>query len=277
MIFDSAITEAVDSGRFILTAGINSPKDTKLLAHTAEELAGNVNTVIVSDGNDAGMASLAACVHLQNAGIQPILELSTRDMNRIALESTIIGASSLGIKSIICTTGVHQTLTHTREARGVFDIDPIQLLLTAQKLRNGARMTAGTTTNPFANPMELHIFTLQKAVHAGAQFVITAPVFDIDRMSRWMELIRDRRLHEKLHIIAGVLPIETSAEALELREKYRWLDIPDKIIEKVNLDFTSEIVQKLVKMDGIRGIHIHPAREGCAKRLLDTSELSRKP
>ena len=277
MISNSTITEAVDSGRFTLTTGIVSPKDTETLTRSIEGLAGAVDAVVVSYGEDTGMAGIAACVHLQNAGIQPILELSTRDMNRIALKSAIIGASSLGIKSIICTAGTHQTLTCTKEARGVFDIDPVQLLLAAQELQNGAQMLTGTTINPFAEPMELHILTLQKAAQAGARFAITAPVFDIDRMIRWIEIIKQRKdSFDKLHIIAGVLPLETPAEALKLREKYRWLDLPDRIIEKISLDFAAETARELSKMDGIRGVHIHPAYDDRAKRVLDMSGLSRK-
>lgn len=258
-----------------MTAGVVPPAgaDGAALAKSAEGLVGKVHAVVVSDGDGLQMAGLAACVHLGAAGIEAVLELSTRDMNRIALQSTIIGAASLGVGSVVCTPGVHQALTQSKAARGVFDLDPIQLIRLARNLNHGTELMIGTTTNPFSDPMELQVIGLEKAVRAGARFVITSPVFNMDRMNEWMELVRSRGLHEKVHIIAGVLPLETSDEALEMREKYRALDIPDMVVEKIGIDFAAQTAQELSKIDGIRGIHIYASGEGRTEKVLSAAGL----
>lgn len=278
MPINASLAGIIDAGDFAITAGIVPPQnaDSAYLSKSAEELSGRVHAVLVSDGDGARMSGLAACVHFASNGIEPILELSTRDMNRIALESTIIGASSLGINSVFCTAGTHQTLTSVKEARGVFDLDPIQLLSAAQSLELTSPTLLGASTNPFSDPVELQILMIEKAVRAGARFAITAPVFDIEKMKVWLEAVRNRGLHEKIFIIAGVLPLETPEEAFELREKFRWLDIPDRVVDKIGIEFTAEMIRELKKLDGIRGIHIHPAGVDRAGRLLDAAELTTK-
>jgi methylenetetrahydrofolate reductase (NADPH) len=263
------------AGGFTVTAGIEPPEtaDAGPLARAAEALARKVHAVLVSDGDGPRMAGLAACLHLASAGIEPVLELSTRDMNRIALKSTLIGAASLGVGTVVCTAGIHQALTQSRAARGVFDLDPVQLLLAARNIEDGRRLLTGTTTNPFSDPIELQILGLEKAARAGARFVITAPVFNLARLQEWMGLIREKGLHERIHIIAGVLPLSTADEAMELRERYCGLDIPDEIIQSISLDFAAETARELSKLEGIRGIHIHPFGEGRVERVLDAAGI----
>lgn len=275
MSFSSSIASIIDAGGFTATAGVvppNRANATSLIA-AAEELKGAVNAVAVCDGGGARMSGLAACVHLSGAGIEPILELTTRDMNRIALQSELLGAASLGVGAVICAPGVHQTLTESKTARGVFDIDHIQLLSTAGEVETDAKLLTGTVTNPFSDPIELQVLGLEKAVRAGAKFVITAPVFHIERFEEWMSIIRDRGLHEKIHLIAGVLPFENKDEALDIREKLRGVDIPDNVVEKIDLNFTAEMIRTLSKIEGVRGIHIHPAGDGRAKRVLDIAGI----
>lgn len=275
MIASSRITNVVESGGFALTAGVVPPSgaDSSSLKTAAQELVGRVQAVVVSDGGEVSMAGLAACMHLSSAGMEPVLELSTRDMNRIALQSVLIGAASIGVSSVICSAGVHQTLTTSKAARGVFDLDPVQLIRTTHNMNHGTDLLIGTIVNPASDPMELQIIGLRKAVQAGARFVITAPIFNMDRMEKWMAMVRDEGLQDKVHIIAGVMPLETSDEALELREKYRAFDIPDKIVEKIGIDFAAETARSLAKVDGVRGIHIYAAGEGRTAKVLDAAGL----
>lgn len=273
MSADCNIASLLNSGSFLITVGVVPPTEadaTSLIA-TAQGLKDTAHAVIVSDGGGAHMAGLAACVHLSATGIETVLELSTRDMNRVALQSTLIGAASLGVGAVVCATGVHQRLTDSKESRGVFDIDPIQLLGSA----NSTGMLAGTVTNPFSDPIELQVLGLEKAIKAGAKFVITAPVFHIERFNEWMEIVRQRGLHNKIHIIAGVLPLETRDEALDLRERFRGIDIPDNVVERIDLNFAAEIARTLSNTEGVRGIHIHPADDGRAKRLLNVVGINR--
>jgi methylenetetrahydrofolate reductase (NADPH) len=271
----SKIANIIESGGFAVTAGIIPPEgpDTAAIAKAAEGLKGKVHAAIVSDGSGVRMSGLAACVHLAAAGIEPVLELSTRDMNRIALESAVVGASSLGVGAVVCAAGVHQALTKSKAARGVFDIDPIQLLVAVNGLQNGAKPLAGMMTNPFSDPVELQVIGLQKAIKAGAKFVITAPVFNIEKFEKWMGIVCEKGLHQQIHIIAGVLPLESRDEALDLRERLRGIDIPDAVVEKINLDFTAEMAKTLSKIEGVRGIHIFASGEGAASRVLDAAGI----
>lgn len=277
MTISSKIASIVDAGGFVVTAGIVSPEaaDPGALAKVAEGLAGKIHAGVVSDCEGGRMNGLAAGVHLAKAGIEPVLELCTRDMNRTALQSMLIGAASLGINSVICTAGNHQSLAEkTKSSRGVFDLDPIQLLRVAHNLNHGTELITGTTTNPFSDPMELQLIVLQKAIDSGATFVITAPVFDLERFGKWMEMLRSRKLHEKIRIIAGILPLETKEEALETREKFRGIVIPDKVIEKINLQFAADIAKEMQKTDGVRGIHIYAAGEGRTAKVLEAAGIT---
>lgn len=273
MTTSQTIAGMLQSGGFIITAGIVPPEsaDGAGFAKSVSSLAGKVHALVVSDCGGTRMAGIAAGAHLAQAGVDAVLELSTRDMNRIALQSTLIGAASLGVSSVICAPGVHQSLTETKSARGVFDLDPIQLMRMAQRLNHGVKLTLGASTNPFSDPVELQVIGLEKAVQSGAKFVITAPVFDMERFNEWMTIIRARKLQDRIHIIAGVLPLETKEDALEIREKFRGISIPDKIIDKIGPGFAVDIVKELAEVDGVKGIHIHPTAEGMAEKLIDAA------
>lgn len=276
MSISSKIASVIEAGGFVVTAGIVPPEaaDPGALARAAESLSGKIHAAVVSDCEGARMSGLAAGVHLAKAGIEPVLELTTRDMNRTALQSMLVGAASLGINNVICAPGNHQSLDEkTRSSRGVFDLDPIQLLGLAHNLNHGTELVTGTTTNPFSDPIELQVIVLEKAAASGARFVITSPVFDLEKFEAWMKLVRERGLDKKIHIIAGILPIEGKDEALETREKYRGVSIPDSVVEKVSLDYAVEVIKAVQKIDGVRGIHIYDAGEGRTARVLDSAGI----
>lgn len=215
------------------------------------------------------MSALAASSHLIGAGAEPILHLLTRDMNRIALQAGILGAASMGIKSILCTAGRHQTLTSSRSARGVFDIDPIQLLGIADAMRKTGEFAdgqaidgpidilLGADTNPFCEPVELQVMTLGKAIAAGADFVITQPVFKLDKFDEWMKLIRDKGLHERAHIIASVMPLSAAREAADGR--FDIVDHPEPVEGRdtmSDIELASTTATALKATEGVRGIYI---------------------
>lgn len=214
-----SFSEAVRSGEFVVTAECVPPRSAGVnsLQACAASLSSIVDGINVPESEDGvRMSALAAASHLIGAGAEPIMHLITRDMNRIALQSTILGAASMGIRNILCTTGKHQTLTSSRSAKGVFDIDPVQLLQIADKMRKTGELAdgetidspidilLGTDTNPFADPVELQVMTLEKAVAAGADFVITQTVSDLETFTQWMSLVCDKGLHTRTCIIARV-------------------------------------------------------------------------
>jgi methylenetetrahydrofolate reductase (NADPH) len=292
--------EAIGNGKLVLTAECAPPRGagSEGLAACAKALAAAVDAVCARESEDGvRLASLAACSHIAAAGAEPVMHLLTRDANRIALQSMLLGAASMGIKNVFCTTGRHQTLTTSRSARGVFDLDPVQLLQVADALRKEGRLTdgqvidapldlvLGTDANPSADPPELQAIALQKAVDAGADFVITYPVFNLDRFNVWMSHARERGLDKRACIIASVMPVTSTQDAVRLAEKYPSLDIGDEVAERLDtasdqkaagIHLAAETAKYMSKVDGVRGIHLMTGGDHeLALEILKASGLSR--
>ncbi len=265
----SSLAKAIQGGQFVLTGECYPPRgaDPASLRECASRLKDLVQAINVPESEDGPrMNSLAACKHVLDSGVEPILHLLTRDLNRIALQSTILGAASLGVKNILCLAGWHQTLTSTGDAKGVFDIDPIQLLQIADSIRKGGKLSdgepidapidllLGALTNPFSDPMELQVIALDRAVASGADFVITQPVFNTARFEEWMALVRDRGIHERTCIIATIMPLRSADEAKSLADKFRSLDIPDA--SAVGAESAAKTAAFVKGVEGVRGIHV---------------------
>ena len=265
----SDLAQAVKGGKFVVTGECHPPRgaDAAGIKECATRLNALVDAVNVIESEDGPrMSSLAACGHVLEAGAEPILHILTRDLNRIALQSTLLGAASMGIRNILCLAGKHQTLTSAGDARGVYDIDPLQLVQVADTMRRGGRlsdgepldapveMLLGVETNPFSDPLDLQVITLDRAAALGADFVITQPVFNTNRFEEWMGLVRARGIHEKMCVIASVMPLESAEEASAMVAKFRGLDIPDT--SAVGADSAAKTAAFLKGIEGVRGIHV---------------------
>ncbi len=298
---DKHLATAIGNGRFIVTVQCIPPcvgTGVMDLRTCAAAIGGFAHGVYPAEGEDGiRMSGLAACCHLASAGAEPILGLLTRDMNRIALQSTVLGAASLGLTNILCTSGRHQAVTGSASSRGVYDIDPVQLLRIADDLRKHGRLadgkeiggqvdlTIGTDANPFAEPPDLHLLTLEKAAAAGADYVLTQPVFDIERFESWMSAVRGCGIDEKICIIPSVMPLTSAEEARVLAEKWRHLSIPAEICEKLRnssdqrtagLRIAVETIARLRSAKGVRGINLVTGADyGTAADIMKAGGLSR--
>ena len=295
-----SLADAIANGKSVVTAECRPPRgaDAARLKACAAALGGMVNAICAPESEDgARLSSLAACGHLAAAGAEPVLHLLTRDANRIGLQAQVLGAASMGIKNLLCLTGRHQALTSSDMAKGVFDLDPVQLLHVADRIRKEGvladgqaidtpvQFTLGTDTNPFADPVELQVIALEKAVNAGADFVMTQPVFNFDRFNVWMTYVRERGIHTKTCLIASVLPVTTSQEAVKMAEKYKLLDIPEDVIERLNVaqdnveagvHLATETIASLSKIEGIRGVHLMTGADfELARTVIEASGLAR--
>jgi methylenetetrahydrofolate reductase (NADPH) len=175
-------------------------------------------------------------------GVEPVMQMVTRDRNRIALQSDIMGAYSLGIRNILCLSGDHQTFGSQPEAMNVFDIDSLHLINTVKTMRDEGKdmsgyelnlapqMFIGAAENPFADPCEYRIIRLAKKIAVGAQFIQTQCVYDIKRFKVWMSQARDRGLTEKAHILAGITPLKSSGMAKYMASKVSGIVIPEEIL-----------------------------------------------
>jgi len=266
----------------------------------AQALGEAVVAVNVSD-NPFGTvtSSLAACVVLKEAGIEPIYQLVSRDRNRIAIQSDVLGAATLGIGNMVCLTGYHQSLMGYPESANVYDIDSVQMIAAVQAmnaqqtLMNGEAiegqfgMTIGAVANPYMRPLPLNIMKLAKKVQAGATFIQTQATFDLEPFTEWLAAAHAEGITEKAAILAGVMPLDSAEEAEELRTKFTDFVIPDSVVERMKgagdaaaqkkegLAICAEVIAKLKNTKGIKGIHIlSGGKEAVVPELLSAAGLS---
>jgi methylenetetrahydrofolate reductase (NADPH) len=301
MIPDSRLASCIDRKDFIVTAEFLSRASTDPSVNevVVKALNSSILAVNVTD-NPHGIitSSLAGSVALSRSGIEPVYQIVTRDRNRIALQSDILGAASLGIKNVLCLSGYHQVLTGCPESANVYDIDSIQLiaaikqmcdegiLLDGTKIEGDFAMLIGAAANPYLKPLELNILRLVKKVEAGACFIQTQAIFDLEGFSEWLDTARNEGIIEKTAILASVFPLNDAAEAEELRERHTDFYIPDEIISRLQgagdpdsqrkegLAIAVEIIKEIKNMDGVRGVHIlSGGKETSVPELLAASGL----
>ena len=265
--------EFIFTAEYLPLAGTEVKIDPKIFGNS-------VTAVNVADNHfGVSMSSLAASFALSQAGIEPVLQIITRDRNRIALQSDLLGAAYLGIKNVLCLSGFHQTLIGCSESANVFDVDSIQLIDIVKKMNNGQLldgkkiqgsfcMLIGAAANPNLKPLELNILRLSKKIAAGADFIQTQSVFDVDAFKVWLEAVCNAGLADKTAILAGVMPLKSAAQAKELAETHTDFVIPEAIIdrltaaggseaqEKEGVKIAAKIIKKLKGLPGLKGVHI---------------------
>jgi methylenetetrahydrofolate reductase (NADPH) len=294
------LREAIASGRFIVTGELGPPLGASpaAVAKKAEHFRGLVDAVNTTDNQSAivRMSSIAAAKLLLDAGVDPIVQVTCRDRNRLALQSDMLGASGLGVRNFLLLTGDHVTLGNQPEARPVYDLDSVQLIAAARGLREGRfmngeevksapEMLIGGAANPFAEPMALRLIRLAKKVASGADFIQTQAVFDLARFGRWMTGVRDLGLHERVKILAGVLPAR-SAKALErMRKDVSGMLIPDEVVRRMEgaaspedegVRVACETIAGLREIEGVAGVHLMPVMwESVTPRIIEGAGLAR--
>jgi methylenetetrahydrofolate reductase (NADPH) len=279
----SKLQQILAQGNFAVTAEVGPPRGTNadVVRVKANMLSGYVDAVNVTDNQTAivRMSSIASCVHLSQMGLEPVMQMVTRDRNRIALQSDIMGAYSLGIRNILCLTGDHQTFGSQPEAMNVFDIDSVHLINTVKTMRdegkdmsgfqlNGApRMFIGAAANPFADPFEYRVIRLAKKVAAGVDFIQTQCVYDMKRFKEWIAMASDKGLTEKVHILAGVTPLKSARMAKYMATKVSGISIPEAVLKRMEgtpkekmaeegIKICLETIQELREISGVSGIHL---------------------
>jgi methylenetetrahydrofolate reductase (NADPH) len=289
---DSKLTVKIDGNDFIFTAEYLPVAGTELTIDP-KIFGSGVTAINVADNHyGVSMSSLAASLALSQAGIEPVFQIITRDRNRIALQSDLLGAAYLGIKNVLCLSGFHQTLIGCGESANVYDVDSIQLIDIVKKMNNGQLldgtkiqgnfgMLIGAAANPSLKPLELNILRLSKKVAAGADFIQTQSVFDVDTFKVWLEAVRDAGLADKTVILAGVMPLKSAAHAQELTTTHTDFVIPETIVKRLTsasdagaqrnegVKIAAEIINELKGLSGLKGVHIlSGGNESCIKELI---------
>jgi 5,10-methylenetetrahydrofolate reductase len=280
----SNLERVLEAGNFAVTGEIGPPTsaDPEVIKRKAKILKGNIDAFNVTDGQTAvvRMASWAACLIGKEEGLDPIIQMTCRDRNRIALQMDILGAAASGINNMLCLTGDHQKFGNHPMAKGVFDLDSIQFLKVAKDMRDEKkfqcgdemavepRLFIGAAANPFAGPsIEFRALRLAKKATAGADFIQTQIVYNVDKFAQWMKLVRDRGLHEKVKILAGVAPIKSVGAARYMKTRVPGMDVPDSIIERLRgvpkeqvskegIVLCVDIINQIRQIEGVAGIHI---------------------
>jgi 5,10-methylenetetrahydrofolate reductase len=279
----SKLSEALQSGKFVVTGEVGPPKGvaTQEMLESAELYKGKVVAVNVTDQQSAVMrlGSLAVCHLLIDMGIEPIFQVTCRDRNRIAIQSDLLSAHVLGVENVLCLTGDYVALGDHPQAKPVFDLDSVSLLQTAVQLQQGKDLAGkellgspkfflGATVTPGANPVEPQIIKMEKKVKAGAQFFQTQAVYEPEKFEEFMKAVK----HLNVPVLAGIILLKSAGMARFMNKNVAGVHVPDNLIEEMEKaenkgDKSVEIAARLVnELKGLcSGVHIMPI--GWEKRV----------
>lgn len=301
----SKLQKILESGQFAVTAEIGPPKHASAegIRHHADMMKEHVDATNITDNQTAivRLSSIAAGVHILERGIEPIVQMTCRDRNRIAMQSDLLGAYSLGMRNVLCLSGDHQKFGNHPTSKNVYDIDSMQLIYYLRRMvddkkffcgeefkDNAPEFFIGAVANPFADPFEFRVDRLEKKVEAGAQFIQTQCIFDMERFERFMEMVRERGLHERVYILAGVTPLKSWRAAKYIQNNVSGMIVPDEMIERLKgaedpkregLDICIEQIKYIKeKIQGVHGVHIMAiAWEEVVPEIVEKSGLFPRP
>ena len=305
MTSDSHLEKMLGQGEFAVTSECGPPRgaDAEVIKKKGALLKGTVDAINVTDNQTSvvRMSSFSSCVLLTQIGLEATLQMVTRDRNRIAIQSDILGAAALGINNILCLSGDHQKFGDHSTAKNVYDIDSIHLIQTVKHMRDEGKFLGGeelkgipklfigAAANPFADPFESRVVRLAKKVAAGVQFIQTQCIFNLERFAEWMEQVRDRGLHEKVHILGGVTPMKSVGMANYMKNMVPGMDVPDALIARIKgvekdkraeegVKIAVETIQQLKEMEGVHGVHIMAIEwEEMVPRIAEEAGLLPRP
>ena len=279
----SGLEKILKAGHFAFTGELGPPRgtDPQSVKEKAAHLKGMVDSVNITDNQTAvvRMASWAACLLLIQEGLEPVYQMVCRDRNRLAMQSDILGACAHGIRNILCLSGDHPKFGDQPSAKGVFDIDSIQLINLVSIMRdegkfpNGREIESppeffiGAASNPFAEPFDFRPYRLAKKIAAGADFVQTQCIYNMERFREFMKRVVDMGLHEKCYILAGVTPMKSVGMARYMAKQVPGMDVPDDLIRRLQgagkgnaaeegIRFALEQIEEFKTMEGVAGIHL---------------------
>jgi methylenetetrahydrofolate reductase (NADH) len=279
----SKLEKILASGKLAVTSECGPPRgsDPEVITRKAEMIKNHVDAINVTDNQTSmtRLCSLAACIRLKLLGLEPVLQMVTRDRNRIAVQSDVLGAASFDIHNILCLSGDHQSFGDCPEGQNVYDLDSMQLIQTVRHMRDEGkflggdpivrppRMFVGAAANPFADPYEIRVPRLAKKVAAGAEFIQTQCIYNLDKFEDWLGKARERGLTEQVYILAGLTPMKSAGMARYMKNRVPGMDVPDEIVKRLSdtpkekqaeegIKICVESIQRLREVKGVAGFHI---------------------
>jgi len=285
---DGRLEKVLRAGLFAVTAELNppdsaDPHDVFDAALVLSQVCDAINATDAS-GAHCHMSSVAICALLTHAGYSPVMQVSCRDRNRIAIQGDVLGAAAMGVHSILCLTGDDVTAGDQPGAKRVFDLDSLQLLRTIRTMRDEGRYMSGrkisvpprlflgAASNPFAPPLDWRPDRMAKKIEAGADFFQSQYCFDVPRFETFMKRVRELGLHEKAYFLVGVEPLRSEHAAKFMRSKVPGVHIPDEIVERLRKTpkerkreegkkICVEIIQQVREIEGVHGVHLMAYRQ----------------
>lgn len=280
---ESNLEKVLAAGHLAVTSECGPPRGAmpESLKKKAKYLEGIVDAINVTDNQTAmvRMSSFAGSVLIKQQGMNPLFQMVTRDRNRLAMQADILGAYALGINTMLCLSGDHTKFGDHPMAANVHDIDSIQLIQMVKTMRDEAKfqggaeikgapkMFIGAAANPFADPFELRVMRLAKKIAAGADFIQTQCIFNIDKFEQWMEGVRKMGLHKKCYILAGVTPMKSVGAARYMKNRVPGMDVPTELVERMaavpkekqaeeGIKICIDTIKRLKNVEGVAGFHI---------------------
>jgi methylenetetrahydrofolate reductase (NADPH) len=302
----SNLEKVLTAGHFAVTSELGPPQsaDGEVIRRKAGLLKGCADAVNITDNQTAivRMSSIASAAILVQLGLDPIMQMTCRDRNRIAIQSDLLGASALGIKNVLCLTGDHQSFGNHPQAKNVFDIDSMQLIQMVKVMRDEKRFQngdeikvgephffIGAAENPFADPFEFRPLRLAKKVRAGAEFIQTQLIYNVPKFREFMARVRDLGLLDKVYILAGLGPLKGPKMARYMRDSVPGLDVPNEFVERLEktpkekwrdegIHICVELIEQVREIEGVAGVHIMAIEwEEAIKPIMEQAGLLPRP
>lgn len=298
----SNLEQLLDEGVFVVCGEMSPPQgpDKAAIIRKCAYFRDVVDAVNLTDNQTAivRMSSMMSSIYAMEGGCEPIMQLTCRDRNRLAQQSELISAYSAGIRNVLCLTGDYQSFGNHPDAKGVFDLDAVQLIHTTNEMNQGRflcgdeikpalNIFTGGAANPFAEPIEMRLINLAKKISAGVKFIQTQPVFDLPRFEKWMDLVRKEGYHEKVHIIAGVMPVKGVKALQYMADSVPGMSIADEYLKRMaeasdpkeeGVSICVETIQRLKAIEGVHGVHIMPVMwESITASIVERAGLLPRP
>jgi len=289
----STLEKILRAGKFAATAELGPPKnaDAEVIRKKAKLLVGYCDGVNITDNQTAivRMSSIAAAALAVQEGLEPIMQVTCRDRNRLAMQSDMLGAYALGVRNMLCLSGDHQQFGNHPTAKNVYDLDSMTLIQMVKGLRDenkfqcgeeikgtNPRFFIGAAENPFADPFDFRPYRLAKKAKAGADFIQTQLIYNVPKFKEFMKRVVDLGVHEQVYILAGVGPLKSAGAAKYMRDEVPGLDMPNEIVERMEaaskgiedkkakaaaqreegIKVCVELIQQMREIPGVAGVHI---------------------
>lgn len=313
----SRLERLLRAGHFVATGELGPPQsaDGKVIREKVQLLKGVVDGVNITDNQTAivRMSSIAAGAIVLQEGLEPIVQMTCRDRNRLAIQSDLLGAYALGMRNILCLTGDHQSFGNHPTAKNVHDLDSIQLIQMVKNMRDEKcfecgdefdgsepRFFIGAASNPFGDPFEWRPYRLAKKVNAGADFIQTQLIYNVERFAEFMQKVRDLGVHEQTYILAGIGPLKSPGMAKYMRDQVPGLEVPNEVVDRMTSaaagidkgekkarreawrnegkQIAIDLIKQLREIEGVAGVHIMAIEwESAVRPIVEAAGLLPRP